>query len=280
MNQQLNSNDVLFARGKGADDNGGNKIYRQIVKEYKLIYHAARSHREKKLIAQGIINTINSRGGRFLHQPPSAHGFQWYLLSYDAVLKKVKQALREKKKNLPDDCNNNNNNNNDDDEKGIDHEVLQGEGEHIIKEIIQKTAPNSLLPEYMTNCEQMGRQSISLNPYGVYDNHSFEPIKQLSMDDEETLKGGFGDMRIDYVISHPIPLSAPCHPHRSSAQSPNTGDNGMANETWTDEEYSYPLADDLSSCMSTDDILVGDEIHNFDFDASLTSLDNWLKSKL
>jgi hypothetical protein len=110
---KLNEHDVLFARGNGANDSIGNKRYRKEIRDHKLDYqNNARNNKEKELIARKVMRKIQLRGGRFLHYPDSRAVFvgDWCDAPDNIVLSKVKQALREKKKNAtPLQCDNSSN---------------------------------------------------------------------------------------------------------------------------------------------------------------------------
>jgi hypothetical protein len=95
---KLNEHDVLYARGNGANNTIGNKRYRKEIRDYKLSYQTnARNNKEKELIARKVMEKIRLRGGRFFHYP--TEGGQLCDAPDHIVLSKVKQALREKKKN-------------------------------------------------------------------------------------------------------------------------------------------------------------------------------------
>jgi hypothetical protein len=97
---QLHENDVLYARGNGANDSTGNKRYRKEIRDHKLDYQTnARNNKEKELIARKVMEKIRLRGGRFFHYP--TEGGQLCDAPDHIVLSKVKQALREKRRNAP-----------------------------------------------------------------------------------------------------------------------------------------------------------------------------------
>lgn len=67
--------------------------YRAIVERIRPIYAAAPMS-EKATIAQGVVEEIASKGGRFLIKDKNSH--QWYLADDRAARIKAAQALREK----------------------------------------------------------------------------------------------------------------------------------------------------------------------------------------
>jgi hypothetical protein len=111
---ELRNNDVMMGRGAGMIHNMGNVRFRELVATRKEEYVRAERNHKKQAIAKQILAEIVRRNGRFVRKvekPEEAkalgipEGTQaWVLANSDAVLEKVKQALRDKGPNDPDDC--------------------------------------------------------------------------------------------------------------------------------------------------------------------------------
>jgi hypothetical protein len=103
---ELRTNDVMMGRGAGRIHNMGNVRFRELVATRKEEYLRAERNHKKQTIAKQILAEIAHRNGRFVRKvekPEEAkalgipEGTQaWVLASSDAVLEKVKQALRDK----------------------------------------------------------------------------------------------------------------------------------------------------------------------------------------
>ena len=93
ITDEINLNDVLFGQGGQSNNNHGNVQYRAIVERIRPIYNTA-SMADKTTIAQGVVEEIASKGGRFLIKDKNSH--QWYLADNRTARMKVSQALREK----------------------------------------------------------------------------------------------------------------------------------------------------------------------------------------
>ena len=93
ITDEINLNDVLFGQGGQSNNNHGNVQYRAIVDRIRPIYNTA-SMADKTTIAQGVVEEIASKGGRFLIKDKNSH--QWYLADNRTARMKVSQALREK----------------------------------------------------------------------------------------------------------------------------------------------------------------------------------------
>lgn len=89
----INEHDVMFGQGGESNNNKGNEHYRAIVERTRPIYVSA-SMVEKTAIAQGVVDEIANKGGRFLKKDDDTQ--QWYLAGDVAARKKASQALREK----------------------------------------------------------------------------------------------------------------------------------------------------------------------------------------
>jgi hypothetical protein len=108
--------DVLLGRGAPIIKYLGNVKFRAVVKSQKKAYQSTRRHSDKKAIAEDVIQIITSRNGRFLQrvkrggstvseeeeaddeevEPSELLRSVWKIADEDAVLEKVKQALRDK----------------------------------------------------------------------------------------------------------------------------------------------------------------------------------------
>jgi hypothetical protein len=103
---QLNLNDVLMGRGAPAIDNEGNVRFRRIVQSRRAEYFSVSRRQAKDQIARQIVSTVISAGGRFLKKVDSpalatdpvltGEVQAWVMVEDDAVLSKVKQALRDR----------------------------------------------------------------------------------------------------------------------------------------------------------------------------------------
>ena len=86
--------DVYLGRGNAVVQNHGNRIYRSTVKQLKQRYLEAKGHRAKAQIAQNVIEMFARMGGTFYFKQETTQ--KWEVAPMGIVLKKVKQALREK----------------------------------------------------------------------------------------------------------------------------------------------------------------------------------------
>ncbi|KAL9185181.1 hypothetical protein ACHAXT_002958 [Thalassiosira profunda] len=88
-------NDVLCGRGGTINAHPGNEQYRQFVDRKKRVYLTARFKREKRLIAQSIVDEVRhlKPPGRFLLK--DAHGDVWRDVGDEKARDKTSQALRE-----------------------------------------------------------------------------------------------------------------------------------------------------------------------------------------
>lgn len=106
---ELNPFDVLMGRGAPHADYTGNTRLRDIVRDRRLEYVAARQHKEKNRIAGEIIGAVHEACGRFLNkiddraelealeaELPKGKGVVWRVVQdYSVLLAKVKQLLRD-----------------------------------------------------------------------------------------------------------------------------------------------------------------------------------------
>lgn len=102
---ELNDDDVLLGRGKGPSNFIGNKRFLALCKARQEEYVSKESFREKALMANEILNTIQRKNGRFLQlvktdkRPPRnviKEGV-WRKVPKAVALEKCKQALREQR---------------------------------------------------------------------------------------------------------------------------------------------------------------------------------------
>ena len=106
----VSSNDCLMGRGAAVIGNEGNRRFRKLIQKYKAEYDATRIRQEKDRIARRIVDTITSRGGRFLRKidtPQQAEFFKvpagksaWVIVNQLVVLQKVKQAFRDDRRTM------------------------------------------------------------------------------------------------------------------------------------------------------------------------------------
>jgi hypothetical protein len=91
-------NDVVCGRGKGANNFIGNRNFRDLVMHYREAYWTFPRRADKRHICYEIIDTIHSRGGRFLVKNDGSdpsNNAEWIPIPLDKILVKVSQALRE-----------------------------------------------------------------------------------------------------------------------------------------------------------------------------------------
>lgn len=114
----LRLSDVLFGRGSGPNDHEGNIRFRQLVAERKHEYMTTNHRLTKSSIAKEIAGHVFAANGRFMKRVEPSELKElglpegsdvWEIVGEDAVMEKVKQALRQ----------NNNNNNQKSKEDGI-----------------------------------------------------------------------------------------------------------------------------------------------------------------
>eukprot|EP00804_Cyclotella_cryptica_P009438 CCRYP_017753-RA/>CCRYP_017753-RA protein AED:0.02 eAED:0.02 QI:263/1/1/1/0.66/0.5/4/2690/869 len=93
--KQPHNNDVLCGRGGTINAHPGNEQYRTFVERKKRVYLTARFKREKRLIAQSIVDEIRRLDppGRFLMK--ESNGDYWYDVGDEKARDKTSQALRE-----------------------------------------------------------------------------------------------------------------------------------------------------------------------------------------
>jgi hypothetical protein len=82
--------------GNGIAQSPGNRIYRQVIRNNKNKYQIARGNKAKERVATDLVDNIQSMGGTFLSKPNRESA--WEIAPPAGVLKRVKQALRERKR--------------------------------------------------------------------------------------------------------------------------------------------------------------------------------------
>jgi hypothetical protein len=93
FNPNYNDFDVFLAKGHGVDQYPGVRSYRRLIDEYSQCYVDG-TPIEKRIIANTIVNYIRVNGGRFFYiQNEGDH--IWTKIPHKALMKKVKQALRD-----------------------------------------------------------------------------------------------------------------------------------------------------------------------------------------
>lgn len=96
---QPHAHDIKCGRGHGSNMHPGNRYYQDKVMANKQAYNEARGNFDKNMIAGSILNQIQSRSppGRFLESHVRNGKETWsIIMNRDTVIKKIKQALRDK----------------------------------------------------------------------------------------------------------------------------------------------------------------------------------------
>ena len=93
--EEPHNNDVLCGRGGTINAHPGNEQYRKFVDRKKRVYLTARFKREKRLIAQSIVDEVRSLKppGRFLLKDSKTN--IWSDVGDEKARDKTSQALRE-----------------------------------------------------------------------------------------------------------------------------------------------------------------------------------------
>lgn len=86
----INDKDVLSGRGGGTNNHPGNKEFRSLVDQYRSEYVLSKKW-AKREIARNIVESIRSKGGRFLKK----EGSMWRDIGDQKAREKTSQALRE-----------------------------------------------------------------------------------------------------------------------------------------------------------------------------------------
>ena len=95
LEKDITNTDVLCGRGGKSNHHEGNKWYRDIISHTRPKYHDdSLSKKEKTDISNGVVDFIQSHGGRFL-KPEGSH--EWVIMSHADARRKAAQLLRENK---------------------------------------------------------------------------------------------------------------------------------------------------------------------------------------
>ncbi|CAB9510448.1 expressed unknown protein [Seminavis robusta] len=87
--------DILCGRGGKSNHHFGNKRYRQVVSEMKMMYRSTEAKTVKTDLSRAIVDHVCSYGGRFVKKDDATG--KYYLLTKAEARKKTSQALRETK---------------------------------------------------------------------------------------------------------------------------------------------------------------------------------------
>jgi hypothetical protein len=92
--------DVLLGRGGRSNHHPGNKRYREEVENFRGIYGALTTDKEKTDMSQMLVDVIQKTGGRFLEEDKTKEGnttisLGWYVAPNIVARRKCSQALRE-----------------------------------------------------------------------------------------------------------------------------------------------------------------------------------------
>ena len=88
--------DVMCGRGGRSNHHSGNKRYRHVVSDIKLMYRRTEAKAVKTDLSRAIVEHVCDYGGRFIKQEGGANG-RYYVLTKAEARKKTSQALRETK---------------------------------------------------------------------------------------------------------------------------------------------------------------------------------------
>lgn len=156
--EKVEENDVLCGRGGESNHHSGNQQYRKLVKAFQPLYIASK-RRYKPRIAQCIVYTIRSYGGRFLKRtnPRSSH---FEDVGNTKAREKTSQALREGAPELrgSNACNV--------DDEGIEEERASPTTLPVPSNLSAQPAAGTL-PQHFINHQFLQAQLGSLNgPFG------------------------------------------------------------------------------------------------------------------
>lgn len=90
----VTSNDVLCGRGGATNNHSGNRKFRKLVASHQEVYLNAKK-RDKKTIANLIVERIRQDGGRFLKREEVGGVQSWVEVPSKKACEKTSQALRE-----------------------------------------------------------------------------------------------------------------------------------------------------------------------------------------
>lgn len=92
---EVRETDVLCGRGGKSNHHLGNKRYRQVVSEMKIMYRSTEAKKGKTGLSRAIVDHVCEYGGRFVKKDGPTG--RYYVLSKAEARKKTSQALRETK---------------------------------------------------------------------------------------------------------------------------------------------------------------------------------------
>ncbi|KAL3940272.1 MAG: hypothetical protein SGBAC_005166 [Bacillariaceae sp.] len=93
----LGERDIVCGRGAPSTQQGGNKMFRELVEEHQASYLCSK-RADKPKIAMLVMEEVRARGGRFVRRVKTAtngRSFGWEELDEKRCYEKVCQALRE-----------------------------------------------------------------------------------------------------------------------------------------------------------------------------------------
>ena len=93
---QVLETDVLCGRGGKTNNHGGNKRYRQVIDDMKVMYKSTQDKGLKTDLSRAIVEHVYSYGGRFVKRDEKMD--RYYVLPKSEARLKTSQALRESKK--------------------------------------------------------------------------------------------------------------------------------------------------------------------------------------
>lgn len=90
--------DVKYGRGYALNFHPGNRFYQDRIQENIQAYKESIGNYDRNMIAAAIFNKVQSRSppGRFLESRVLNRKEVWYCIAKDKVIRKIKQALRDK----------------------------------------------------------------------------------------------------------------------------------------------------------------------------------------
>jgi hypothetical protein len=89
--------DILSGRGGKSNHHAGNKRFRQVVSEMKMMYRSTGQKTDKTALSKGIVEYVHNYGGRFLVQDGEGNDRRWREMTKAEARRKTSQALRETK---------------------------------------------------------------------------------------------------------------------------------------------------------------------------------------
>lgn len=162
--EKVEENDVLCGRGGESNHHSGNQQYRKLVKAFQPLYIASK-RRYKPRIAQCIVYTIRSYGGRFLKRtnPRSSH---FEDVGNTKAREKTSQALREGAPELRGS------NPSAMDDDGVEEERPSATNTSVAS-LLTPQPPAGTLPQHFLNHQFLQSQLGSFN--GGFNHQAFHP---------------------------------------------------------------------------------------------------------